>query len=102
MQPFASTGKVRKELEDGLWIDIKEEMSYGDGRALRKAILDNPGDPEAVNVRLIEITVVGWSLGVTVDAEMIDLLSQEMANSILKVLDAYYRPQGVTPEEKKP
>lgn len=101
MQSFASSVTLRKELGNGLWVDIKEELSYGDKRALRKSLLATPADPEAANIRLIERAVTAWSLEGPISAETVDRLREEVVNRILLTLDAQYRPQDISNEEKK-
>ena len=101
MYPFAKTTTVRKDFEDGLWIEVKEELSYGDKRALRKAILGAPDDPEATNVRLMELGIASWSIEAPVSRETLDSLNEEVINRILLALDQQYKPQAISEAEKK-
>jgi len=101
MQPFASTSVVRHDLDDGLWVEIKEELSYGDKKALRRALLGHPKDPEQVSTRLMELAITTWSLDAPIVGETIDRLQEDVVNKMLTLIDGQYRPHAIEEEEKK-
>ena len=100
-QPFASTLVVRHHLVDGLWIDVKEELSYGDKRALRRALLKYSNDPEQINICLMELALVAWSLDTPISGETIDRLQEGIVNQMLLFINTQYRPHELAEEEKK-
>lgn len=96
-RPFVVPETVRLDLEDGHWIEIKRELSYGD---MQKVASLSRADLTASALHLVGAYLVDWSLqdakgqGVPIDtdAQKIDALralSNEAFNAIDVVIETH-------------
>jgi hypothetical protein len=102
---FASVDTVRLDLSDGDWIDVKDELSYGERQVLMAAGVKRTGitddtrsievDWSVLNIADMVLWLVDWSFTddagrpVAVSEASIRALSMETAAEINAALDAH-------------
>lgn len=100
---FASAGTTRLELSEGDWVEVKDELSYGERQRLLAAGVRMNGldtaevtvDWTAINVLDMELWLVDWSFTdeqgkpVPVSADAIRALTEEAAAEIDAALTAH-------------
>jgi small-conductance mechanosensitive channel len=102
---FASTETARLELTEGDWIEVKDELSYGERQVLMSVGVKRTGvteetraveiDWSVINVADMAMWVVDWSftddvgVRVPVSEDSIRALSLEAANEVNEALKAH-------------
>jgi hypothetical protein len=102
---FASVETVRLDLSDGDWIEVKQELSYGERQKLMAAGFKRTGitddtrsvevDWSVLNIADMTLWLIDWSFlddagkPVTVNEASIRALSMETAVEINAALDAH-------------
>lgn len=86
---------MRVELRDGQWADLRERITHGDDKAIKRKYRD---DPTEAATEMIRRFVVTWSVkdpdGKPIDlsdADAIDRVPEDIADELFDAAGAHYK-----------
>ena len=103
----------RIELRDGQWADLRERITHGQDKAIRRAQLrarlDPGGDAGEGDTVALRAFIRAWSINdpegkpiALEDADAIDRMPSDIADVIATEVNALYHPEATVPNPLTP
>ena len=103
----------RLELRDGQWVDLREHISHGEDKAIKRAQWKSRADPEQFGSEgdtvALRAFIRAWSVNddngkpiVLEDSDAIDRMPSDIADDIAVVVNGLYHPEATVPNPPTP